>query len=158
MKNKTFLVFTIFGLFFFCSCSHKKSDHTSWRVYGGGRDNIRYSTLKQINRDNVKQLQVAWTFDTEDASAGSEMECNPIIVDGTLYATTPRSNVIALDAATGKLRWRFDPWDKQPFQFLYNKVRNRGVTYWSDGEKDGRIFVAARQYLYALNAETGKDR
>jgi len=60
--------------------------------------------LKQINRDNVKQLQVAWTFDTEDASAGSEMECNPIIVDGTLYATTPRSNVVALDAATGKLR------------------------------------------------------
>ncbi|HSS97322.1 MAG TPA: PQQ-binding-like beta-propeller repeat protein [Terriglobales bacterium] len=156
MKNKTFFVFAIFFLSLLCSCnSAKKSDHTTWRVYGGGPDNTRYSTLSEINRDNVKQLQVAWTFDTEDGSPGSEMECNPIIVDGTLYATTPRSNVIALDAATGKLRWRFNPWDKQPFQFLYEKVRNRGVTFWSDGDKDRRIFVAARQFLYALNADTG---
>lgn len=156
MKNKTLFVCAIFGLLFLCSCNHGKSDHASWGVYGGGPDNTRYSTLKQINRDNVKQLQVAWTFDTEDASTDTEMECNPIIVGGTLYATTPRSNVIALDAATGKLRWRFDPWEGQPFPFLYNKVRNRGVTYWSDGDKDRRIFFAARQYLYALNADTGK--
>lgn len=156
MKKIT-LIFAILIPLALCGCNRKtKSDHFNWNVYGGGPDNTRYSTLNQINRDNVKQLQVAWTFDTEDASSGSEMECNPIIVDGTLYATTPRSNVIALDAATGKLRWRFDPWDKQPFQFLYNKVRNRGVTYWSDGDKDRRIFVAARQYLYALNADTGK--
>lgn len=147
----------ISGLLCWCSCNHsKQSDHATWSVYGGGPENIRYSTLKQINRDNVKQLQVAWTFDTEDASTGSEMECNPIIVDDTLYATTPRSNVIALDAATGKLRWRFDPWEKEPFPYLYNKVRNRGVTYWSDGGSDRRIFVAARQYLYALHADTGK--
>jgi len=156
MKNKIGFICAIFISFSLCSCNRStKSDHATWRVYGGGPDNTRYSTLNQINRDNVKQLQVAWTFDTEDGSAGSEMECNPIIVDGTLYATTPRSNVIALDAATGKLRWRFNPWDKQLFQFLYEKVRNRGVTFWSDGEKDRRIFVAARQYLYALNADTG---
>jgi len=156
MKNKTLLASAIFFFLLLCACnSAKKSDHATWRVYGGGPDNTRYSTLKQINRDNVKQLQVAWTFDTEDGSTGSEMECNPIIVDGTLYATTPRSNVIALDATTGKLRWRFNPWDKQPFQFLYEKVRSRGVTYWSDGGKDRRIFVAARQYLYALDADTG---
>jgi quinoprotein glucose dehydrogenase len=76
-------------------------------------------------------------------------------VEGTLYATTPRANVVALDAATGKLRWRFDPWKDEPLGFLYRKVRSRGVTYWSDGE-DRRIFTAARQYLYALNADTGQ--
>jgi quinoprotein glucose dehydrogenase len=157
MKNKVCLIFSMLAIVCGCSCSrNNKSDHATWNVYGGGPDNIRYSTLKQINRDNVKQLKVAWTFDTEDASIGSEMECNPIIVDGTLYATTPRSNVVALDAATGKLRWRFDPWAKETLGALFKKVRNRGVTYWSDGEKDRRIFVGARQYLYALNADTGQ--
>ena len=158
MKNRVALVLlAAFCVASLCSCNRPGTgDHATWSVYGGGPDNTRYSALKQINRDNVSKLEVAWTFDTEDASPGSEMECNPIIVGDTLYATTPRSNVIALDAATGKLRWRFDPWEKQPFQFLYNKVRNRGVTYWSDGGSDHRIFVAARQYLYALHADTGK--
>jgi quinoprotein glucose dehydrogenase len=136
-------------------CRCREADHTTWRVYGGGADNTHYSALKQINRDNVKQLQVAWTFDTEDASTGSEMECNPIIVAGVLYATTPRANLIAVDAATGKLRWRFDPWEKEKLAFLYSKVRTRGVTYWSEGN-DHRIFLGARQFLFAINADTGK--
>jgi quinoprotein glucose dehydrogenase len=153
MNKKTAFILAILVVFQLSCC--RQVPHTTWSTYGGGPDNIHYSSLKQINRENVKQLQVAWIFDTEDASAGSEMECNPIIVDGTLYATTPRSNVIALDAATGKLKWRFDPWGKQTYSFLYSKVRNRGVTYWADDGKDRRIFFAARQYLYALNADTG---
>ena len=64
--------------------------------------------LDQINRDNVHSLQVAWTFDSGDQHPKSEMECNPIVVDGVLYATTPNGNVVALDAATGTLHWRFD--------------------------------------------------
>ena len=137
------------------SACWRDSSRVDWRVYGGGSDNTHYSALKQINRENVKRLQVAWTFDTEDASSGSEMECNPIIVDGVLYATTPRANVIALDAATGKLRWRFDPWEKEKLAFLYSRIRTRGVTYWSNGN-DRRIFLGARQYLFAVNANTGK--
>ncbi len=74
------------------------------------------------------------------------------MVDGVLYATTPNGNVVALDAATGSLRWRYDATDG-----LKNigKVRSRGVTYWSDGA-DRRIFVGVRQYLVALDAATGK--
>jgi quinoprotein glucose dehydrogenase len=124
----------------------------SWRVYGGGPDNIHYSRLDQINRENAHSLQVAWTFDSGDQHPKSEMECNPIVVDGVLYATTPNGDVVALDAATGALHWRFNA-----NEGLKNvgKVRNRGVTYWSDGS-DKRIFVGVRQFLFSLDAQTGK--
>ena len=123
-----------------------------WKVYGGGPDNIHYSTLRQIKRDNVHKLAVAWTYDSGDAFPDSEMECNPIVVHGALYATTPKLRLIALDAATGKLRWSFDP---NQGEKVSTKRRNRGVTYWEEGN-DRRIFLVARQYLYALDATTGK--
>jgi len=119
---------------------------TGWPVYGG-QDNIRYSALKQINRSNVSRLKVAWTYDTGDAEKGTEMQCNPIVVDGILYATSPKGRVIALDAATGKLVWSFLP--------ETTRERLRGVAYWTDG-RHGRIFTTARHEIYALDAKTGK--
>lgn len=124
------------------------SGYRDWRVYGGGPESIRYSALRQIHRGNVHKLRVAWTYDTGDAFEGSEMQCNPIVVDGVLYATTPKLRVIALDAATGKLLWRFDPHGGAPVR---TRFRNRGVTY-----ANGRIYVGVRQWLYALDAKTGK--
>lgn len=79
------------------------------------------------------------------------MQCNPIIVDGVMYATTPKLRVIALDAATGKLRWSFDPTEGKQT----GKMRNRGVMYWQDGQNK-RIYFGFRQWLYALDAVTGK--
>ncbi len=124
------------------------SGYRDWRVYGGGPESIRYSALRQIHRGNVHKLRVAWTYDTGDAFEGSEMQCNPIVVDGVLYATTPKLRVIALDAATGRLLWRFDPHGGAPVR---TRFRNRGLTY-----ANGRIYVAVRQWLYALDAKTGK--
>src|SRR5260370_37836324 len=98
--------------------------YRDWRVYGGSPENIRYSKLDQINRDNVTRLQVAWTYDTGDAFPGSEMQCNPIVIDGVLYATTPKLRVIALDASTGKLLWSFDTNEGKK---LVGKSRNRGL-------------------------------
>jgi len=118
-----------------------------WPVYGGGPENIRYSTLNQINRENAARLAVAWTFDTGDAFPGSEMQCNPIVVGGVLYATTPKLRVIALDAATGALKWSFDPNEGRSAA----KMRNRGVTYW-----ERRIFFVESHYLFSLDARTGK--
>src|SRR5438093_13618502 len=83
-------------------------DDVSWPI-NGGVDNIRYSPLAQINRDNVSTLQVAWTYDSHDAFKGSEMQSNPIVVDGVLYATTPTLKVVAVNAANGKELWTFDP-------------------------------------------------
>ncbi|MGH9630082.1 MAG: PQQ-binding-like beta-propeller repeat protein, partial [Bryobacteraceae bacterium] len=132
--------------------SPSSSNYRQWKIYGGGPENIRYSALDQINRHNVRDLKVAWTFDTGDATADSEMQCNPIVIDGILFATTPKLRVIALDAATGRLRWSFDPNEGRK---TVGKARNRGLAYWESGS-DRRIYVTARQYLYALDARTGK--
>jgi quinoprotein glucose dehydrogenase len=123
-----------------------------WPSYGGGLDDTRYSTLTQINRENVANLRVAWSFDTGDAFPGSEFQCNPLIIGGVLYAVTPKANVVALDAASGHLLWRFEP---NPGGKVFFKIRSRGVSYWSDG-KQARIFSAWHQYLYSLDAATGR--
>jgi len=125
--------------------------YRTWQVYSGGPDNIHYSALDQINRSNVAQLKIAWRYDSGDEFPQSEMECNPIIIGNVLYATTPRLRLIALNAATGKLIWSFTPPDEGPLR----KMRNRGITYWSDGQ-DRRIFLVAGPNLYAINATTGK--
>jgi quinoprotein glucose dehydrogenase len=119
----------------------------TWSTYGGSPDNTHYSALTQINRDNVTQLKVAWTYDSHDEFPGSEIECNPIVVNGILYATTPKLRVVALDAATGALKWSFDPNDGAR---VVTKMRNRGVTY-----SGGHIFFVSRQYFYSLDAATG---
>src|SRR3970282_783647 len=97
----------------------------------GGPENLQYSSLKQINRENVRQLAVAWTFDTGDAFKGSELQCNPVIANGMLYATSPKARLFALDAATGKLRWSFDPHRGEKISSFF---RLRGVTYWESGK------------------------
>src|SRR6266545_3149820 len=124
-----------------------------WPVYGGGPESMRYSPLAQINRDNVKNLQVAWTFDASDGIEGSELEVNPIVVGGIMYATTVSLNVVALNAATGALLWRFDPYNGRKVRG--GGGRTRGVVSWGDGP-DRRIFIAVQQFLYALDARTGR--
>ena len=125
--------------------------YRDWKAYGGGLDNIHYSALKQINLKNVSRLKLAWSYESGDAFPESEMECNPIVVHGLLYATTPKMRLIALDAATGELRWSFSP---LPDGSVFGKLRNRGVTYWEEGN-DRRLFYAVRQYLYSVDATTG---
>jgi quinoprotein glucose dehydrogenase len=148
------------AIFLFCCAAPPlllagaKNSSRTWSTYGGSPANIHYSSLNQVNRKNVSKLQIAWTFDTGDAFPGSEMECNPIIVNGTLFATSPKLRLFAVDAATGRSKWIFDPNQGHPVRV---KMRNRGVAYWRDpsGASD-RIFYVVRQYLYALNAASGQ--
>jgi quinoprotein glucose dehydrogenase len=118
--------------------------YRSWPAYGGGPEQIRYSTLSQINRRNVRQLQVAWTYDAREEGG---LQTNPIVVDGVLYTTTPKHRVVALDAATGVEKWSFAT---KP-----GRGPNRGVMYWASGA-DARIFAAQEHYVYALDARTGR--
>jgi quinoprotein glucose dehydrogenase len=126
--------------------------YSGWNVYNGGPKGLHYSTLDQITPANVSRLKLAWRYESGDEFKGSEMECNPIVVRRTLFATTPKLRVIALDAATGNLRWSFNPFAGRE---THAKFRNRGVAYWGGGD-EARIFVAAREKLYALDAKTGK--
>jgi quinoprotein glucose dehydrogenase len=118
-----------------------------WREYLGGPERNHYSALDQINTGNVHQLEIAWEYHTGDSSA--QNQCNPIIVDGILYATTASVEVFALDAATGKEIWRYrNARDTQWFS------KSRGVAYWEDGN-DKRILFTAGHFLYALDATKG---
>src|ERR1051325_11918364 len=81
---------------------------TDW-PFGGGPLQTRYSPLSQITAANVAGLKVAWTYDTGDAFQGSEMECQPVVAHGVLYAMSPSLRVFPLDAATGAPKWRFAP-------------------------------------------------
>jgi quinoprotein glucose dehydrogenase len=118
-----------------------------WPVYGGNTDHSHFSTLSQITPANVSTLKVAWTFDTKDAFKGSEMQANPIVLDGVLYATTPKMHVFALDAATGKELWRFDPNNGAP---PTGRFRHRGVVVTGD-----RVLFNYRHRLFALDRKTG---
>lgn len=127
-------------------------DDLGWPAYLGGLDSSQYSTLDQINTENVANLEVAWTYHSGDASDSgrTQVQCNPLIIDNIIYATTAALNVVALDAATGQERWRFDPAaGTTPISGA-----NRGLNYWTDGT-DARILFGARQTLYALDAKTG---
>ena len=126
--------------------------YTTWQAYGGGPSDMHYSELDQINRNNVSRLKVAWTYDTGDAFKDSEMECNPIIINGVLYAASPKLRVFALNAATGQQLWSFSPPSEGP---ILHAMHFRGLTYWSDGA-DARIFFVWDHDLYALDAKTGK--
>ena len=117
-----------------------------WPAYGGGPEGIRYSELDQINRTNVAKLHAVWSYDTADGAGDPQTQ--PIVVDGVLYGLTPTHKVVALDAASGKLRWRFD-------SGVRGRGANRSVVYWATG-RDRRIFAGVQSFIYAIDARTGK--
>jgi len=160
-KKNLFLLFvysTIITLF--VSCTGKKSGYNSWEVYGGSKQGTRYSSLNQIDTSNVSQLQVAWTYHTGDSDKMTQIQVNPIIVDGILYGVSPKLKLFALDAASGKEKWVFNPVDtsagdvKGRGYFMMNVCR--GVTFYSGGKDDKRIFFAASSDLYCIDANAGK--
>lgn len=119
-----------------------------WPVYLGDKAGSHYSPLSQITPDNVAQLEVAWTFHAGDLREGAtQIQCNPLVIDGVLYATTPQSKVVALDAATGRELWRFAP--------LAPNGLNRGLAWWSEGA-ERRLLFGNGQWLHALDPATGR--
>ncbi len=127
-----------------------------WAAHGADAAHTQSSPLAQITPKNVASLKVAWTHHTGDARPGrSQIQCNPVVVRGVLYATSPQLKVFALDAATGQQKWVFDPFTAGADQSGLGV--NRGVVYWEDtGGRDARILVGAGFTLFALDAATGR--
>jgi len=152
IKKQGFLVLlsliTSLSLF---NCKDPNPNHKTWQVYSGDSEGTKYSSLKQINKQNVKDLKVAWTYRTGDMREAprTTIECNPIIVGRKMFITSPGLKVIALDGATGDELWRFDPYDGESAYGV-----NRGVTYWSDGMQE-RLFYVAGSSLFCLNPSSG---
>lgn len=143
------VIIVILCIAFPLSC--RQDGYRTWSVYRGDAANTAYSGLDQINKENVQHLEVAWTYNTGDAEPGnhSTIQCNPIVVNGMMYVTSPKLKLIALDPASGKEIWKFDP-----FEGGQSSGVNRGVTYWESGT-DKRIFFSAGSYLYSLDADSG---
>src|SRR6266498_3347726 len=109
-----------------------QSQNHDWPVYGGAAEGTHYSPLAQINKSNVKQLQVAWTYDTGESGG---LQTTPIEVDGVLFGISPAQKIFAVDAATGQLKWKFD-------SGVPGTQPDRGLAYWSSRDgKDRRIIV-----------------
>ncbi|MEO8351626.1 MAG: PQQ-binding-like beta-propeller repeat protein [Chthoniobacteraceae bacterium] len=125
-------------------------ENVDWPVYLGGKGRSLYSPLQQINHDNVSHLEVAWTYETGDKG---EYQANNLIVDGVLYTPSPSRKVIALDAATGKELWKWDPAGERSGA---GSPRQRGLVYWqNDTGGERRLFTGVGGYLFALDAKTG---
>ncbi len=137
------------------------SDRWAWNAYGGDPGGSRYAPVAQIDTTNVGQLRLAWVARTGDfLTDRGRFEATPILADTTLYVSTPLGSVLALDAATGAERWKFDG----PVRFGYDDYgdfANRGVAVWGDRRSNTacalRIFVATvNARLIALDGRTGK--
>src|SRR5215471_84650 len=119
--------------------------HKTWEQYGGGADQSHYMDLKQITKENVKQLQVIWNY--ADPAGGRGVFFNPIVVDGVMYVLAKGGAIVALDAATGKEIWS---------SRVFPGIVRTGINYWeSKDKKDRRLILCANQMLQALDANTG---
>jgi quinoprotein glucose dehydrogenase len=147
----------------------KAESFRSWSRSLGDSGSRRYSALTQINRDNVAQLEVAWTYHSKDGKGN--IQANPVIVDGVMFAPTVGDFIVAVDAATGVERWRFKP-EIVGRKRLEDNAARRGLVYWSAGvspavskSKDAagrlpalppRLIFPTGNWLYALDPKTGK--
>src|SRR5437867_3915257 len=158
----TALVFLILGM-----GTALQAQELDWAAYGHDAGGSRYLPAVDINRDNVTRLEVAWTYRTGETDPRfktrreTAFEATPLMVDGTLYLATPLGRVIALDPASGRERWVFDPQIKR--DVWYGDFASRGVSTWLDGSAAQgapcrrRILVAtAQSQLFALDARDGK--
>jgi len=155
------LLLLVTAILFAFSCQ-EKPDYSGWPTYAGSKEGNRYSSNTQITPENVSQLKVAWTYSSgdKDPDNRSQNQCNPIMIDGILYGTTPQLKLFALDAATGDTKWIFDPASVDTTakndKYAFFKV-NRGVVYWKDESgKDQRIFYSTSAKTWAIDVATGK--
>jgi len=141
------------------SCKEVKNPYASWEVYGGGKENIHYSSLTNIDTNNIGKLEKVWEYSTGDAEKYTQIQVNPIIIKETMYGVSPKLKLFAVEAGTGKPLWTFDP-----YKVISNEVKGvgyfsmnvcRGITYFEDKDSK-RLFYAAGANMFCVNASTGE--
>ena len=163
----SWLVMFVLPIWLGCTAGAQSKNDPGWPTYSNDPGGTRYSPATQIDRGNVNQLKVAWTFRTgalphdEELDKKAAFEATPILVDGKLFLSTPYDHVIALNAETGAKLWEFDP--KLELPYGSSEVTSRGVSAWRDPHaKAGkpcalRIFIGTLDArLIALDGGTGK--
>ncbi len=141
------------------ACGPQQPTYLTWAKTGGGSENLKYSALQQIDTTNYAKLSVAWVYHTEnnDSTKFGPMECNPIVVNGVMYGVSPKLKLFAVNAATGKEIWTFNPADSAANKTWHRTSvnMNRGVAYW-EKENDKRIIYTVGPIVFCVNATTGK--
>jgi len=158
IKKFPFFVIICLSIFFMsCGCGNQKNE---WNIYGGSNERIQYSPLDAIDTNNVKNLQIAWTYHTKDAESSGQIEANPLIVDDVMYGISPELKLFAVDAATGQEKWVFDPIvtmmkDNQGRQ-SYGINACRGVALYKGKNHEHLIFYTVGSSLFCINSISGK--
>ena len=146
------------------ACKNENStDYTAWKYYNGTPGALKYSSLKEIDTLNISSLQPIWTYQTGDAdtAARSQIQTNPIVINGVLYGISPQLKLFALKAENGKEIWVFDPtkeWKNGPADraSFHNMINARGLCYWTDNKGEERLFYTVGSFAIAIDAKTGK--
>jgi quinoprotein glucose dehydrogenase len=160
MKLKQIFSFLSIGLYVFCVSCDNADQKNEWSVYGGSKERIQYSPLDLIDTSNVKNLQLAWIYHTKDAESGSQIQANPLIVDGVLYAVSPQLKLFAADAFNGKEKWVFNPLDSMMLDIQgkqsYGMNACRGIALYKAKNKEHLIYYTVGSSLFCINSATGK--
>ena len=148
-------IFFLISLIVF-SCQPKENPYSNpnWDQYLGSLESSQYRGFNQINTENAGELVKLWEYHAGDSDPDdrSQIQCNPLVIDGVLYGTSPQLKLLAIDAVSGKELWRFDPFEGN--YGLFGMGVNRGLSYWKQGE-DRRILYTAGSVLYAVNTSNG---
>jgi len=137
------------GIFGFCATP----EFTDWAGYHGGNDRNHFSSLTQITPINVKNLKLVWSYASEGADTvnqTTQMQCNPIIIQGVMYGVSAGSQAFAIDAKSGREIWKTNIREKTP------NMTSRGVAFYSSPGHRSKIFFGYGSYLFALDAKSGK--
>ncbi len=147
----------LYLLVFLSSAVSFASSSKDWNSYLGDRSSSQFSELSQITPSNVSQLEVAWVWDGDEGaeakSGYSEIQCNPLVIDGVLYGTDANIDLVALDAQNGALLWKLDPYEG--LSTKEGRGVNRGLSYWESGDEK-RILFGVGRFLLAIDPKTGR--
>jgi glucose dehydrogenase len=151
--------FLLAVLFAPLSLSQKAAANGEWPSYGGDLGHTRYSGLSQINAQNFSELELAWSFKTDNLGPRPEyrFQATPLVIDGVMYTTAgSRRAVVALDARTGELLWKYSLNEGERGGAAPRQLSGRGLAFWQQGEDKRVVFVTPGYRLIALNADNGR--